>query len=227
MARRGRRAVSVIVLLGAPGAGKGTQAEVLRDRLGLPHVATGDLFRTAFREGTELGREAQRFMAAGQLVPDDITIGMLRERLAAPDAAAGAILDGFPRTAAQAAALDELLLDRATAVDAALLIDVPAEDLVLRLAGRWICEAAGHVYHEVTNPPREAGRCDLDGSRLIQRADDEATTVRARLASQLPALEEVVDHYERAGRLRRVDGRLPIAAVSEALLVALGAESRS
>lgn len=217
----------VVVLLGAPGAGKGTQATVLSDRLGIPHIATGDLFRTAVRDDTALGREAERYMSAGQLVPDEITIGMLRERLAAPDASAGAILDGFPRTAAQAAALDDLLAERGTAVDAALLVDVPAEDLVRRLAGRWICEAAGHVYHELTNPPREAGRCDLDGSPLIQRADDEAATVRARLTGQLPALEAVVDHYERAGRLRRVDGRQPIAAVSDALLAALGVESRS
>jgi len=219
--------MTVVVLLGAPGAGKGTQAAVLRDRLGIPHIATGDLFRTATRQGTELGREAERYMTAGQLVPDDITIGMLRERLEAPDAAAGAILDGFPRTADQAAALDGLLAERGTAVDAALLIDVPAEDLVRRLAGRWICEAAGHVYHELTNPPREAGRCDFDGSPLVQRADDGAATVRARLASQLPALEAVVDHYERAGQLRRVDGRQPISAVSEALIAALGAGSRS
>lgn len=219
--------MTMVVLLGAPGAGKGTQAVLLRDRLGLPHVATGDLFRTAARQGTELGREAEHYMAAGQLVPDDITIGMLRERLAAPDAAAGAILDGFPRTAAQAAALDKLLAERGIGVDAALLIDVPAEDLVRRLAGRWICEASGHVYHELTNPPREAGRCDIDGSKLVQRADDEAATVRARLASQLPALEAVVDHYERAGQLHRVDGRQPISAVGEGLLAALGVETRS
>ncbi len=218
--------MTVIVLLGAPGAGKGTQAAVLRDRLGLPHVATGDLFRTAAREGTALGREAERYMSAGQLVPDEITIGMLRERLAAPDAAGGAILDGFPRTAAQAAALDDVLAERGKAVAAALLIEVPAEDLVRRLAGRWICEAGGHVYHELTNPPLEPGRCDIDGSRLVQRQDDAAETVRARLAGQLGALEGVVDHYERAGRLRRVDGRQPIAVISDALMTALGVGTR-
>jgi adenylate kinase len=215
--------MSVIVLLGAPGAGKGTQAAFLRDRLGLPHVATGDLFRAAFRAGTPLGQEAERYMSAGQLVPDDITIGMLRERLEADDAVGGAILDGFPRTAEQAAALDDLLAARSSAVNAALLIDVPADDLVRRLSGRWICEAAGHVYHEVTHPPQVPGTCDIDGSRLIQRADDEAATVRARLESQLGALSRVVDHYERAGQLRRVDGRESIQAVSEALLRALGA----
>ena len=218
--------MTVVVLLGAPGAGKGTQAAVLRDRLGVPHVATGDLFRTAARAGTALGVEAERFMSAGQLVPDEITIGMLRERLEAPDAAAGAILDGFPRTAAQAAALDDVLAERGIAVDAALLIEVPAEDLVRRLAGRWICEAAGHVYHELTNPPKAPGRCDIDGSRLVQRADDAAETVRARLESQLGALAGVVDHYEQAGRLRRVDGRQPIKAVSDDLMTALGAAAR-
>ena len=219
--------MTVVVLLGAPGAGKGTQAAALRDRLGVPHIATGDLFRTAARAGTALGKEAERYMSAGHLVPDDITIGMLRDRLDAPDAAGGAILDGFPRTAAQAAALDDLLAERGSAVDAALLIDVPAEDLVKRLAGRWICEAAGHVYHEITNPPRTPGRCDIDGSRLIQRADDAAATVRARLESQLGALESVVEHYEHAGRLRRVDGRKPMADVSDDLMAALGAAAGS
>jgi len=213
--------MTVVVVLGAPGAGKGTQAVVLRDRLGLPHVATGDLFRAAVRNGSRLGLKARRYMDAGQLVPDGITIDMLRERLERPDARAGAILDGFPRTAAQAAALDRLLDERGAAVEVALLIDVPAAELIERLAGRWICEAAGHVYHELTNPPGEPGVCDIDGSRLIQRADDQADTVRARLDGQLGALDAVVDHYRAAGVLRRVDGRLPIGEVSEATIAAL------
>jgi adenylate kinase len=217
--------MTVIVLLGPPGAGKGTQAMVLRDRLGIPHIATGDLFRAAVRERTPLGREAERYMSAGQLVPDGVTIGMLRDRLEQPDAAAGSILDGFPRTAAQASALDDLLDERGARVDWALLIDVPRDDLVRRLSGRWVCEAAGHVYHEVTKPPRVPGRCDIDGSPLRQRDDDRAETVRARLDSQLDALAEVVDHYAQAGRLRRVDGRMPIGDVSAALLDALGADS--
>jgi adenylate kinase len=166
-------------------------------------------------------------MDAGQLVPDGITIDMLRERLERSDARAGAILDGFPRTAAQAAALDRLLTERGAAVDVALLIDVPADELVQRLAGRWICEAAGHVYHERTNPPLRPGVCDIDGSRLIQRADDQADTVRARLAGQLGALEAVVDHYRAAGVLRRVDGRLPIGEVSEATIAALQTGARA
>src|SRR3990172_7265235 len=152
--------MTLLVLLGAPGAGKGTQAAVLRDRLGIPHVATGDLFRAAIREGTPVGHEAKAYMDAGHLVPDALTIRMLEERLAAPDAAGGAILDGFPRTAVQAAALDDFLARRGSRVDAALLIDVPAEDLVERLSGRWICEAAGHPYHATMNPPLAPGPCD-------------------------------------------------------------------
>ena len=219
--------MTVVVLLGAPGAGKGTQAAVLRDHLGLPHVATGDLFRAAVRSCSRLGLKVRRYMDAGQLVPDGITIDMLRERLERSDARAGAILDGFPRTAAQAAALDRLLTERGTAVDVALLIDVPADELVQRLAGRWICEVAGHVYHEHTNPPKQPGVCDIDGSRLIQRADDQADTVRARLQGQLGALEAVVDHYRAAGVLRRVDGRLPIGEVSEATIAALQTGARA
>jgi len=219
--------MTVVVLLGAPGAGKGTQAAVLRDHLGLPHVATGDLFRAAVRSCSRLGLKVRRYMDAGQLVPDGITIDMLRERLERSDARAGAILDGFPRTAAQAAALDRLLTERGTAVDVALLIDVPADELVQRLAGRWICEVAGHVYHEHTNPPKQPGVCDIDGSRLIQRADDQADTVRARLQGQLGALDAVVDHYRAAGVLRRVDGRLPIGEVSAATIAALQARARA
>ncbi|TMC64860.1 MAG: nucleoside monophosphate kinase [Chloroflexi bacterium] len=209
-----------MVLLGAPGAGKGTQAEMLQERLGLPHVATGDQFREAYRQGTPIGREARRYMDRGQLVPDDITIRMLLDRLDQPDAKGGAILD-FPRTAAQARALDAALGERGSRVDRALLIDVPAEDLVRRMAGRWICEKAGHVYHETANPPKVPGICDIDGSRLVQRPDDRAETIRARLAQQLGARGEVVDHYRRAGVLRTVDGRQPIDAVARDLLAEL------
>jgi adenylate kinase len=214
--------VTVLVLLGAPGAGKGTQAEILRKRLQIPHVATGDLFRAAVGEGSPLGKEARRYMERGQLVPDDITIRMVLERLAEPDAAGGAILDGFPRTAAQAEALDRALSERGSRVDQALLIDVPAGELVRRLSGRWICSAAGHVYHETVNPPRVAGRCDLDGSDLIQRADDRPETISARLSGQLGALSEVVEHYRSRSVLRIVDGRQPIPDVADALLAELG-----
>jgi adenylate kinase len=211
----------LIVLLGAPGAGKGTQAELLKERLGIPHIATGDLFRAAYRLGTPIGREARRYMDRGQLVPDDITIRMLLDRLDQPDAKGGAVLDGFPRTPAQAIALDKALAHRGTRVKRAVLIDVPSEDLVRRMAGRWICEKAGHVYHETANPPRVPGICDIDGSPLVQRADDRAETIRARLAQQLGALGEVVAHYKRAGVLRTVDGRQPIDAVGRDLLAEL------
>lgn len=214
--------MTVIVLLGAPGAGKGTQAAVLTRRLGLPHVATGDLFRAAVRDGSPLGLEARWYMERGQLVPDDITVRMLLNRLDQADARAGVILDGFPRNRAQAETLDMALAATSGRVDHALLIDVPAEDLVERLSGRWICEAAGHVYNEHTNPPREAGRCDLDGSPLIQRDDDRTETIRARLQLQLAGLDDVVAHYAGSGVLERVDGRGSIEAVSSALLGALG-----
>lgn len=215
--------MTLVVLLGAPGAGKGTQAAVLRDRLGIPHIATGELFRTAVREATPVGLEAKAYMDAGHLVPDGVTIRMLEERLGRPDAAAGAILDGFPRTAVQAAALDAFLEGRGARVDAALLIDVPPEALVERLSGRWICQAAGHPYHESMSLPRVPGVCDVDGSPLVQRADDAPATIRARLASQLDDLNAVVEHYRATGALRTVDGLRPIADVSAGLLASLDA----
>ena len=211
----------IVVLLGAPGAGKGPQAAFLRDQLGLPHVATGDLFRAAIREASALGLEAKTFMDAGRLVPDAVTIRMLEERLALPDAAAGAILDGFPRTAVQAEALDRFLAERGAQVDAALLIEVPADELVERLSGRMICQAGGHPYHMLLNPPRRPGICDIDGSPLIHRPDDAPETVRARLAGTLEDLSAVVAHYRRTGALRVVDGRQSIAEVSAGLLSAL------
>ncbi|HEX5591573.1 MAG TPA: adenylate kinase [Candidatus Limnocylindrales bacterium] len=215
--------MTLIVLLGAPGAGKGTQAAVLRDRLGIPHIATGDLFRAAIRDATPVGLEAKAYMDAGQLVPDGVTIRMLEERLGRPDAAAGAILDGFPRTAVQAAALDAFLAGLGSRVDAALLIDVPAEALIERLSGRWICQAAGHPYHVSMNLPKVPGICDVDGSPLIQRADDRPETIRARLESQLDDLDAVVEHYRSTGALRTVDGLRPIPDVSAGLLGALEA----
>jgi adenylate kinase len=211
----------ILVLLGAPGAGKGTQAHVLARHLGLPRVATGDLFRAAARDGTPLGIAAQAYMERGELVPDEITIGMLLERLEAPDAERGVILDGFPRNRPQADALDRALADRGAAVDAALLVDVPADELLRRLTGRWLCSAAGHTYHETAYPPRVPGVCDIDGSALVQRDDDRPEIVQARLDKQLGALADVVEHYRSAGVLRTVDGRRPIAAVTNDLLDAI------
>jgi adenylate kinase len=211
----------VVVLLGGPGAGKGTQAGVLTERLQVPHVSTGDLFRAAVRDGSPIGLEARRYMERGHLVPDDITIRMLLARLAAPDAQAGVILDGFPRNAAQATALDDALAERGGRVDRALYIQVPEDELVRRLSGRWICAAAGHVYNEHTNPPLEPGHCDIDGSELIQRADDRSDAIRTRLAVQLGALAQVVDHYRRTGALRTIDGLASIEEVTDGLLAAL------
>jgi adenylate kinase len=211
----------VVVLLGAPGAGKGTQAQILAERLGLAHVATGDLFRAAVREETPLGLVAKGHMDRGELVPDAVTIEMLLERLAQADAAAGILLDGFPRNTAQAEALDKSLADKGGRVDVAPYIEVPEADLVARLGGRWICRVAGHPYHEQTKPPRQPGICDVDGSELYQRSDDQPATVQARLRQQLGALGQVVGYYRSHGVLQVVDGRRPIEQVTADLLACI------
>ena len=213
--------MTVIVLLGAPGAGKGTQAQLLAERLGIPHVATGDLFRAAVRDSSPIGLEARRFMERGQLVPDDITIRMLLDRLEKDDARAGAILDGFPRNRAQAETLDHALGERGSAVDLAVNIDVPTEELVKRMSGRWVCEGAGHVYNESTNPPQVPGICDIDGSPLVQRDDDKAETIRTRMDLQLASLRDVIDHYARNGNLRTIDGLQSIDDVATAVHAAV------
>jgi len=213
--------MTVVVLLGAPGAGKGTQSAILTQGLAVPHISTGDLFRAAVRDGSAIGLEARRYMERGQLVPDDITIQMLLARLETEDARGGAVLDGFPRNRAQAEALDRALADRASRVARALHIEVPIDELVRRLSGRWICAGSGHVYNEHTNPPLEPGLCDLDGSPLIQRADDSAETIRARLDQQLVSLGDVVAYYRSTGVLRVIDGLRPIEEVTDSLLAGL------
>ena len=209
--------MSVLVILGPPGAGKGTQAVMLAERLGVPHIATGDLFRAAVAARTPIGREVAQYMGRGELVPDEITLQVLLERLRQRDAAAGAVLDGFPRNRRQAEALDAALVERGLRVDRAVMIEVPAEDLIRRLAGRWQCRAGGHVYHEVTHPPRVPGVCDIDGSPLYQRDDDRMETIRARLAQQLAALHDVVGYYRERGVLATVDGRGSIREVADAV----------
>jgi adenylate kinase len=213
--------MTVIVLLGAPGAGKGTQAPALAERLDIPVLASGDLLRAAVATGTPLGREADRYMSRGQLVPDDTMVRVFLDRLDAEDAKKGAILDGFPRTKVQAEALDAALAETGRAVDHAAYIDVPLEDLVKRMANRRICTANGHVYNLVSNPPPEGSICDLDGSKLVQRADDEEATVRARMAQQVPPLLDVVEHYRKRGVLTTVDGRQSIDDITEALMAAV------
>ena len=217
----GARIGRVVVLLGAPGAGKGTQAAILSERLGLAHVATGDLFRAAVRDQTPLGVIAKGYMDRGELVPDQVTIDMLLERLAKPDAAGGILLDGFPRNTIQAEVLDQALADRGGRVDSAPYIEVPEAELVARLGGRWICRAAGHPYHEQSKRPARAGICDVDGSALYQRDDDKPATVQARLRQQLGALDQVVSYYRAAGVLAPVDGSRGIDQVTDDLLSAL------
>jgi adenylate kinase len=173
------------------------------------------------RDGTPLGLEARRYMDAGQLVPDDTTVRLLLERLGRPDAAKGVILDGFPRTDVQARALDAALAERGSAVRAAVLVDAPAEELVRRLSGRWICRAAGHPYHELFSPPAVAGVCDLDGSELYQRSDDKPETIRARMEQQLGALDDVLEHYRTSGVLHTVDGMQDINTVAAGVSAAV------
>lgn len=213
--------MKVYIMVGAPGAGKGTQAALLVERLGLVHVATGDLFRAAVREGTPFGLKAKKYMDRGALVPDEIVVDMLLDRLARPDAANGVILDGFPRTRVQAEALDVALARRKSSVTAALYVGVPEPELLRRLAGRWMCRAEGHPYHEVSHRPKVPGVCDIDGSELYQRDDDRPETVRARLDQQLPPMYDVVDYYRNRGLLLHVDGEQPIERVGESLLEAI------
>lgn len=210
------------VMLGGPGAGKGTQAERLSEWLGIPQVSSGDLFRAAIADGTPLGKEVRGYLDSGALVPDAVTVRMIAGRLDQPDARPGAILDGFPRTAPQARALDAMLQRRGARVEAALYVDAPVDELVRRLSGRWICRGPEqHVYHAINRPPLRAGYCDVDGARLHQRPDDRPATIRARLNEQLPPMYEVVDHYADRGTLVAIPGQGDIDEVTAALLAAV------
>jgi adenylate kinase len=210
---------TVIVMVGAPGAGKGTQSQRLAESLDLLTISTGDLFRAALREGTTLGAEVRKYVEKGTLVPDPVTLRVVEERLAQPDAAQGVVLDGFPRTRVQAEALDVMLAHDQSRVSAALYIEVEAAELVRRLAGRRVCSGPGqHVYHLDSRPPREAGVCDVDGTPLVQRNDDKPETIRARLARQLPPMYEVVDHYQGTGVLHAVRGDRAMDEIAAELL---------
>jgi adenylate kinase len=210
-----------IILLGAPGAGKGTQAAMLTEALGVPHVASGDLFRSALQKKTPLGLEAKKYMDQGLLVPDEVTIAMIRERLALPDGQEGVILDGFPRTLEQAKALDAALAEEGRAVDKVLYIKVPNEELVARLSGRWICLDCQAVYHTITNPPQQAGRCDACGGEPCQRSDDRPETVRRRLEVYFEQTMPLIEYYTERGVLTEVNGDQSIAEVQTALIETL------
>jgi adenylate kinase len=194
-----------LILLGPPGAGKGTQAERLQEDFPLAYVATGDILRAAVKEGTDLGKEAKAYMDRGELVPDEVIIGVILDRLAEQDTADGFLLDGFPRTDTQAEALDEALAKVDRRLTAALLIDVPEDDIVRRLSGRRVCPQ-GHVYHVEHNPPKEPGRCDVEGEPLEQRDDDREETIRKRLEVYREQTSPLVDYYDERDLLHRFDG---------------------
>jgi len=213
----------IVVLMGPPGAGKGTQAVRLAERQGAAHVASGDLFREALAAGTPLGQQAKGYMERGELVPDDLVVKMVLERLARPDCDRGVILDGFPRTAAQAEALDEALAAQERRVDAALLLDVPAEAILERMTGRRICRQCQAPYHIKFNPPARAGVCDRCGGPLYQRDDDREDTVRRRLAVYQEQTLPLASYYRQRGILRQVDGLGEVDEITERLMRALGA----
>jgi adenylate kinase len=213
-----------IVLLGPPGAGKGTQAQVISQRLGLPHISSGDIFRENLKNQTELGKLAKGYMDRGELVPDDVTIAMIRDRLSRPDCAPGALLDGFPRTPAQAEALSAMLAEFNGQVNAVPYIKVPEDVLIERLTGRWTCRAQGHIFHEKFNPPKQPGICDYDGSELYQREDDKAETVTRRIHVYLEQTMPLIEYYQQRGKLIEVDGTKPIEQVTADLMAALAVE---
>jgi adenylate kinase len=204
-----------LVLLGPPGSGKGTQGERLQEDLRLPYYATGDILRAAVREETELGRTAKEYMDRGDLVPDEVIVGVIAERLASPEARDGFILDGFPRTTPQAEALDAKLAEAGRAVGAVLLIDVSDDEVVRRLGGRRTCSENGHVFHVEFNPPERDGVCDIDGSELIVRDDDKPEVIRKRLETYHEKTEPLVDYYDHRGALRRIAGEAAPDAVEE------------
>lgn len=213
---------NVIVLLGPPGAGKGTQAKVLKEKLALPHISSGDIFRENLQQQTDLGKLAQGYMNRGELVPDDVTIAMIRSRLSQTDCAGGALLDGFPRTVAQAQSLDQLLQEIGLgSVRKAPYVKVEEAVLVERLSGRWSCRTGGHVYHEKYNPPKKQGVCDEDGSELYQREDDKAETVKRRIRVYFEQTAPLIAYYRERGVLAEVDGQQPIEAVTKAMLASV------
>lgn len=211
-----------LVFLGAPGAGKGTQASVVSRKFGLAHIASGDLFRQAVEKGTELGKSVKAYMDKGSLVPDELTIKLISERLNEPDCKAGCLFDGFPRTIEQGKALDKMMAGRGWSIDKVVYIEVPEADLLKRLGGRWICRKCQTPYHEVSSPPKIKGKCDKCGGELYQRSDDNEKTVKERLKVYFAQTTPLLDYYKKAGNLVRVDGNLDIEEVSEKIIDILG-----
>ncbi len=210
-----------IVMLGPPGVGKGTQAKILAEKTGLVHVSSGDLFRDNIKNQTELGRVAQSYMNKGELVPDDVTIAMIRERLSRSDCQAGVILDGFPRTPKQADSLEQMLAEFGSEVNYVPFVNADEEVLVERLSGRWTCRANGHVFHATFNPPKETGVCDLDGSELYQRDDDKVETVKNRIQVYRKQTAPLIEYYREVGKLVEINGAQPIEKVTAELVKAL------
>lgn len=215
-----------LILMGLPGAGKGTQAEKIIDTYGIPHISTGDMFRDAIKNETALGLEAKGFMDKGELVPDEVTNGIVKERLAEADTEAGFLLDGFPRTLAQAEELDSILKELGKKIDYVLNIAVEPDVLVERLAGRFICKTCGATYHKVNNPPKVEGTCDrCGGHEFYQREDDKPETVKNRLAVNIENTKPILAYYDTLGLLHTIDGNRDIALVFEDIKALLSSES--
>jgi len=210
-----------IIMLGAPGAGKGTQADILSQEMDLPHIASGDLFRQALEKKTEVGILAKSYMDKGELVPDEITIKMILERINQADCASGCLFDGFPRTLHQAKVLDKVLKEQEKSIDKAVYIEMPNEELVKRLSGRWLCRTCQAPYHIVNSPPKTPGKCDKCGGELYQRSDDREETVRDRLNIFFAQTVPILDYYEKQNKLIRVNGNLGMQAVAKEIISAL------
>jgi adenylate kinase len=212
-----------IIVLGAPGAGKGTQADILSQEMNLPHIASGDLFRQALEEMTEVGLLAKSYMEKGELVPDEVTIKMILERINQPDCISGCLLDGFPRTLHQAEVLDEVLKEQGKTIDKAIYIEVPNEELVKRLSGRRLCRVCQTPYHIISSPPKEPEKCDRCGGELYQRSDDREETVKDRLGVFFAQTVPILDYYKKQGKLISVNGNLGIQGVAREIISALKA----
>jgi adenylate kinase len=210
--------VDYYVFLGPPGAGKGTQTKVVASRFGIPQISSGDIFRENLKNETELGRKANQYIKVGDLVPDDITIGMIKERISRTDCASGAILDGFPRTPAQARALDEMLRESNCHIKMVPYVNVSEDELIERLSGRLTCRAQGHIFHRKFKPPKKAGICDFDGSELYQREDDKPETVKQRIRVYKKQTKPLIDYYQQRGLLFEIDGDQDIDQVTEDLV---------